>query len=43
MTGNLLVEAEQLVKQAMAEYDSSHDWYHVDRVRKQGLLLFYIH
>jgi len=37
MTRNLFVEAEQLVKQAMAEYDSSHDWYHVDRVRNQGL------
>jgi uncharacterized protein len=31
-------DAEELVKRHMAAYDSSHDWYHVDRVRRQGRL-----
>ncbi|KAG0225796.1 hypothetical protein BGW41_004549 [Actinomortierella wolfii] len=29
--------AEELVKQHMAAYDPSHDWFHVDRVRRQAL------
>jgi len=29
-------EAEALVKEQMAHYDPSHDWLHVDRVRRQG-------
>lgn len=29
-------EAEELVKVQMAAYDPSHDWLHVDRVRRQG-------
>ncbi|KAF9163591.1 hypothetical protein DFQ26_002347 [Actinomortierella ambigua] len=28
---------EELVKQHMAAYDPSHDWFHVDRVRRQAL------
>ncbi|KAG0300425.1 hypothetical protein BGZ98_009190 [Dissophora globulifera] len=30
-------EAEELVKEQMASYDPSHDWLHVDRVRRQAL------
>ncbi|KAG0243657.1 metal dependent phosphohydrolase [Mortierella sp. GBAus27b] len=30
-------EAENLVKEQMASYDPSHDWFHVDRVRRQAL------
>ncbi|KAG0364798.1 metal dependent phosphohydrolase [Gamsiella multidivaricata] len=30
-------EAEELVKEQMAAYDPSHDWLHVDRVRRQAL------
>ncbi|KAF9574822.1 hypothetical protein EC968_005300 [Mortierella alpina] len=30
-------EAEELVKVQMAAYDPSHDWLHVDRVRRQAL------
>ncbi|KAG0262713.1 hypothetical protein BG011_009843 [Mortierella polycephala] len=30
-------EAEDLVKEQMAAYDPSHDWLHVDRVRRQAL------
>ncbi|KAF9586705.1 hypothetical protein BGW38_008628 [Lunasporangiospora selenospora] len=30
-------EAETLVKEQMAAYDPSHDWLHVDRVRRQAL------
>jgi hypothetical protein len=36
----LIDEAETLVKQRMAVYDSSHDWHHVNRVRKQGCAEF---
>ncbi|KAG0212058.1 hypothetical protein BGX28_006956 [Mortierella sp. GBA30] len=32
-------EAEELVKEQMAAYDPSHDWLHVDRVRRQALKL----
>jgi hypothetical protein len=38
----LLAQAEELVKQRMLAYDSSHDWHHVNRVRKQGLNLYII-
>ncbi|KAG0046542.1 hypothetical protein BGZ83_008301 [Gryganskiella cystojenkinii] len=30
-------QAEALVKEQMAAYDPSHDWLHVDRVRRQAL------
>jgi hypothetical protein len=36
----LVDEAETLVKQRMTVYDSSHDWHHVHRVRKQGCAEF---
>ncbi len=32
-------EAEELVKVQMAAYDPSHDWLHVDRVRRQGSVM----
>jgi len=28
--------AEELVRQVMSAYDSSHDWHHVNRVRRLG-------
>jgi hypothetical protein len=34
----LIHEAEDLVKERMSVYDSSHDWHHVNRVRKQGFV-----
>ncbi|KAK8865605.1 hypothetical protein IAR55_000749 [Kwoniella newhampshirensis] len=33
----LLGQAEALVRREMAKYDPSHDWPHVDRVRKMAL------
>ncbi|KAL7413873.1 hypothetical protein BDY24DRAFT_415002 [Mrakia frigida] len=35
----LILAAEELVKKHMAAYDPSHDWYHVDRVRRTALAL----
>ncbi|KAI5454709.1 hypothetical protein NCC49_003597 [Naganishia albida] len=35
----LLEFAESLVKDHMSKYDPSHDWYHVDRVRRTALKL----
>ena len=40
MTGRLIHDAEELVKDRMSAYDSSHDWHHVNRVRKQGSFNF---
>lgn len=36
LTATFRKEAEELVKEQMAAYDPSHDWLHVDRVRRQG-------
>lgn len=36
LTATFRKEAEDLVKEQMAAYDPSHDWLHVDRVRRQG-------
>ncbi|KAK1927723.1 hypothetical protein DB88DRAFT_479030 [Papiliotrema laurentii] len=33
----MLTEAEDLVRRHMAQYDPSHDWAHVDRVRRTAL------
>ena len=38
MNLEMRADAEALVKERMAAYDSSHDWHHVDRVRNQGTL-----
>ncbi|KAJ9108905.1 hypothetical protein QFC21_000226 [Naganishia friedmannii] len=35
----LIAQAEALVREHMAKYDPSHDWYHVDRVRRTALKL----
>lgn len=35
----MITLAEQLVKQHMAKYDPSHDWWHVNRVRNTALKL----
>eukprot|EP00245_Coleochaete_scutata_P007792 TRINITY_DN23562_c0_g1_i1.p1 TRINITY_DN23562_c0_g1~~TRINITY_DN23562_c0_g1_i1.p1 ORF type:complete len:277 (+),score=65.39 TRINITY_DN23562_c0_g1_i1:64-894(+) len=35
----LVEEAEVFVKKSMASYDSSHDWWHVERVRKTAIAL----
>ncbi|KFH64225.1 hypothetical protein MVEG_10050 [Podila verticillata NRRL 6337] len=37
LNATIRVEAEALVKEQMAHYDPSHDWLHVDRVRRQAL------
>lgn len=37
--GPLIIDAERLVKDRMADYDPSHDWLHVDRVRRTALAL----
>lgn len=37
LTATFRKEAEDLVKEQMAAYDPSHDWLHVDRVRRQGI------
>jgi HD superfamily phosphodiesterase len=37
---SLVGAAELLVKDHMKGYDPSHDWLHVDRVRKMSLRLF---
>ncbi|KAG0074505.1 hypothetical protein BGZ90_010704, partial [Linnemannia elongata] len=37
LTATFRKEAEDLVKEQMAAYDPSHDWLHVDRVRRQAL------
>ncbi|KAF9098439.1 hypothetical protein BGX29_008221 [Mortierella sp. GBA35] len=37
LTPTFRKEAEDLVKEQMAAYDPSHDWLHVDRVRRQAL------
>ncbi|WVF70987.1 hypothetical protein IAT40_005783 [Kwoniella sp. CBS 6097] len=36
-TGDLIRQAEEFVKEHMAGYDPSHDWAHVDRVRRLAL------
>ncbi|WVQ88593.1 hypothetical protein IAS59_002329 [Cryptococcus gattii] len=36
---DLIVRAEELVKAHMAKYDPSHDWAHVDRVRKMAMTI----
>ena len=36
MNDKLRADAEELVKERMSIYDSSHDWHHVNRVRTQG-------
>ncbi|GHJ85709.1 hypothetical protein NliqN6_2111 [Naganishia liquefaciens] len=38
-TEALVRHAEELVKEHMSKYDPSHDWYHVDRVRRTALKL----
>ncbi|KAF7362417.1 Metal dependent phosphohydrolase [Mycena venus] len=35
----IILEAEQVMKEAMAKYDPSHDAFHVQRVRKTALAL----
>ncbi|OWT40843.1 hypothetical protein C362_01056 [Cryptococcus neoformans Bt1] len=36
---DLIVRAEELVRAHMAKYDPSHDWAHVDRVRKMAMTI----
>ncbi|KIR30608.1 hypothetical protein I307_03719 [Cryptococcus deuterogattii 99/473] len=36
---DLIGRAEELVKAHMAKYDPSHDWAHVDRVRKMAMTI----
>jgi hypothetical protein len=33
---NLILKAEEMVKEYMSRFDSSHDFLHVDRVRRSG-------
>lgn len=35
----LLAQVEQLVKTKFTDQEGSHDWFHIDRVRKNALLL----
>ncbi|KAG0343219.1 hypothetical protein BG004_005432 [Podila humilis] len=37
LNATIRAEGEALVKEQMAAYDPSHDWLHVDRVRRQAL------
>ena len=34
---NVLLKAEDMVRDYMSRYDSSHDFLHVDRVRRSGM------
>ncbi|WP_174732911.1 HD domain-containing protein [Mesobacillus harenae] len=36
---DILLKAEQLVKQELGGESSGHDWHHIDRVRKNALLI----
>lgn len=33
---NVVLKAEEMVKDYMSRFDSSHDFLHVDRVRRSG-------
>ena len=39
MNFRVIDAAEDVVKNALSDYDSSHDWHHVNRVRRLGILL----
>lgn len=37
--GAVIAAAEDFVREEMSRYDGSHDWYHVDRVRRNAMSL----
>ncbi|WVQ71336.1 hypothetical protein IAR50_000864 [Cryptococcus sp. DSM 104548] len=39
LPSDIIARAEEMVKAHMAKYDPSHDWPHVDRVRKMALAI----
>jgi uncharacterized protein len=40
MDNNILIsEAENFIRQCIRDYDSGHDWWHIDRVRKLSLFI----